>query len=270
MDRVRKPAVAGTFYPSDPEDLRRTAAGMLSGRGEEEALGVVVPHAGFIYSGPVAGHVFGTVRVPEVVVLLGPNHWGTGPGVAVPEARGMATPLGDVPVHAGAASAFLAACPSARKDDRSHRAEHSLEVQLPFLQLVRGDRPLSVLPILLATNDDDALHEVAAALVGLLEGEVQGALLVASSDMSHYVPEATARARDREAIREMERLDGEGLRDVCVREGVSMCGVAAAMVVMEACRSLGASGGRLLRYATSADAGGDPQEVVGYAGLMIH
>jgi AmmeMemoRadiSam system protein B len=182
----------------------------------------------------------------------------------------MATPLGEVPVHAAAAAAFLEACPIARPDDRPHKAEHSLEVQLPFLQAVRGDKPLSVLPVLLATHEAAALKEVAAALVAALEREAPGALLVASSDMSHYRPEAEARSRDREAIREMERLDPEALQEVCIREGVSMCGVSAAMVAMEACKMRGASEARLLRYATSAEAGGDPQEVVGYAGLLIH
>jgi AmmeMemoRadiSam system protein B len=269
MERIRQPAVAGSFYPAEPGILRRQVEDLLAGGSTEGALGAVAPHAGYVYSGGVAGLVYGTARIPETVVLLGPNHRGLGATVALPAAAAMATPLGEVPVHEALAEAFLEACPGARRDAAAHKREHCLEVQIPFLQVARGGRPLWILPVLLGTLDPATLARVGSALGAALAREAPDSLLVASTDMSHFLPDRAARVRDQLAIQEMERLDAEGLRSVCTREQVTMCGLGGATVVMQACRDRGASHGRLLRYATSADAGGDPAEVVGYAGLLI-
>ncbi len=264
---IRKPVVAGQFYPGDPVALREFVVRALGAGPERAALGVVSPHAGYVYSGAVAGETLGAVPVPETVVLLGPNHTGLGAEAAVWARGGWATPLGTVPVAEDLAGALLAACPILQEDTLAHVHEHSLEVQLPFLQVKRPD--LRIVPICLALRSFGEIAEVGNALADTLAGWGEPALLVASSDMSHYEPDDVARAKDKLAIERVLDLDPRGLLDTAKRHGITMCGVVPTAAMLVAARRLGARGAELVRYATSGDASGDYRRVVGYAGILV-
>lgn len=263
---IREPAVAGRFYPGDAASLAAEVDRCLGPEPEprRSAIGVVVPHAGYVYSGRVAGAVYARVAVPARVILLGPNHTGQGAGRALAPDDGWRTPLGVVPLDA-ALSARLATATGVERDAGAHQFEHALEVQLPFLQRARAD--VAIAPMVLAHlpwRACEALgREVAEA------AREAGALLVASSDMSHYLPAATARALDARALERILALDPEGLYDVVHREEISMCGIIPATVMLVSARALGATRAELVRYAHSGEATGDHRAVVGYAGVIV-
>jgi AmmeMemoRadiSam system protein B len=262
----REPAVAGRFYGSEPRALSREVDAFLGAAAHPApALGLVAPHAGYLYSGAVAGAVYGQVAVPARVVVLGPNHTGLGRRVALwPAGGGWRTPLGTVPVSAELTDA-LAADPAVHEDRAAHAREHSLEVQVPFLQRARPDVQIAALCLgPLDVDGCEALGRTVAAAA-----RAHGALVVASSDMSHYIPAATARLLDRRAIDRILALDPAGLLETCRREDITMCGVVPATVMLFAARELGATRAELVRYATSGDVTGDDGEVVGYAGLVV-
>jgi AmmeMemoRadiSam system protein B len=262
----REPAVAGRFYVDEPRALARELDGLLTAKeARVVAKGIVAPHAGYVYSGAIAGSVYARVAVPPKVVVLGPNHTGLGRPVALwPPGGAWRTPLGSVPVSR-TLTAALAAAPGVETDRAAHAHEHSLEVQLPFLQRARPDVEIAALclgPLELAECDalGRALAEAARAA---------GALLVASSDMSHYISEDAARAKDKLAIDRILALDPEGLLRTVRRERISMCGVVPTTVMLFAARELGATRAELVRYGSSGDVSGDRDHVVGYAALLV-
>jgi hypothetical protein len=267
---VRRPAVAGRFYPADPRELRHQLDELTAGpapAAEPRAIAVVVPHAGYIYSGRIAARTYASVRLPGRAVVLGPNHTGEGEAIAVMTEGSWETPLGDAPIDAPLARALLAACGAVREDDRAHRREHSLEVQIPFLQhLAEAAR---FVPVCVGTLHLPTLLDLGRAVAETVRGAGGDVLLVISSDMSHYVPAEEAEARDRMAIACMERVDPESLHRVVVAESISMCGVAPAVAGLEAARHLGARRGRLVVYGHSGERTGDHRSVVGYAGLVV-
>ncbi len=262
---VREPAVAGRFYGAEPGALAAEVDGYLAGgTGKARAIGVVVPHAGYLYSGSVAGAVYGRVDVPLRVVVLGPNHTGMGDAAALYAGDGWRTPLGTVAVDRPLTAA-LAAGEGVTADALAHRHEHSLEVQVPFLQRARPGVAIAALclgPLAL---------EACAALGRTVARAARdaGALVVASSDMSHYVPAAVAREQDRRAIDRILALDPEGLYATVRRERISMCGFVPATVMLFAARELGAKAAELVRYAHSGEVTGDDDAVVGYAGIVV-
>jgi hypothetical protein len=262
----REPAVAGRFYEGDPLALEREVRTCLAApAGRIPALGVVAPHAGYVYSGAIAGAVYARVLVPPRVVVLGPNHTGLGrPAALWPPGGGWRTPLGKVPVS-GPLTEALAACPLVELDRAAHLREHSLEVQIPFLELVRPD--VEIAALCLGPLDVGECAEVGEAVADA--ARAHGALVVASSDMSHYIPAARAREKDRLAIDRILALDPEGLHRTVRREGITMCGVVPATVMLFAARALGATKAELVRYGSSGDVTGDDREVVGYAGLVV-
>jgi MEMO1 family protein len=263
MDRA--PAVAGAFYPADPDRLARDVAGFLrSDAPPAPALGVLAPHAGYVYSGAVAGATYARVAVPERVVVLCPNHTGLGALAALwPDGR-WRTPLGAVPIDAELTAA-LRECPLVEEDRAAHLQEHALEVQLPFLQALRPDLTLAALCLgPLSAAEAEALGRALAAAL-----RRRPALVVASSDMSHYLPAETARRLDQRALERLLALDPHGLHDVCRREHITMCGVVPATVMLAAARELGARRAELVRYANSGDVNGDHRRVVGYAGALV-
>ncbi len=262
---VRQPAVAGRFYPGDGRALARDLDRLLvPADAKVRALGVVAPHAGYVYSGAVAGSVYGKVDVPGRVVVLGPNHTGLGLPAALSPAGAWRTPLGDVPVDAELSDA-LAACPLVEPDRAAHLHEHSLEVQVPFLQRVRPD--VRVAALCLGHLDYAGCAELGRA-VARAAGPA-GALVVASSDMSHYIPAAEAREKDLRALERVLALDPEGLYRVVHRERITMCGIIPATVMLVAARELGATRAELVRYAHSGEVTGDDEAVVGYAGVIV-
>lgn len=261
---TRAPAVAGSFYPGNAVDLRREveAACPLAPR-VEDAWAVVVPHAGYLYSGAVAGAVYARVRIPRDVVLLCFHHGGRGADVAVWPSGAWRTPLGDVPIAEELAAAILERCPGATSDSAGHLDEHSGEVQVPFLQVRRPD--VRLVPVALSTGDFEVLRAFGTALASV-PGDY---LVVASTDLNHYEDQETTLRKDADVIRALERLDAEGVREAVFRRGVSMCGYAPAAALCAYAKAKGASRAVTVKHATSGDVSGDYDRVVGYVGMIV-
>jgi len=268
MGISRSPAVAGTFYPDDAGDLLRDVERCLGPAGAAASvLAIVAPHAGYIYSGSVAGAVYRAVRLPRRVVLLGPNHTGRGVPLALYPGGDWTTPLGPVEIDPELTRALAAECPGIEVDLAAHRQEHALEVQIPFLQvLVPGFRFAAVC---VGTDDLEELQELGRALARVVAASAEPVLLIASSDMNHYEAAAIGSRKDQLAIARVLALDPVGLHRAVHEHDISMCGFAPTVAVLTACRALGASTGRLVRYAHSGEVSGDNEHVVGYAGMTI-
>jgi AmmeMemoRadiSam system protein B len=265
---VRRPAVAGTFYAGTPERLRAQIDGLLPAtRGGERAIGVVAPHAGYVYSGGAAAAVYARVAFPETCVILGPNHTGLGAAASVMTAGEWETPLGRLAIDTELAEAIRAECGSIIDDPLAHQREHSIEVQLPFLQRLRG--PGRFVPLCLFLHDLAACQEIGRAVAAAAGRVGRPVLLIASTDMSHYVSRAEATAQDRHALDAILRLDPVGLHAAVRRHGISMCGYHAVTAMLVAARSLGASRAELVMYTDSGEASGNTDQVVAYAGMLI-
>jgi len=264
----RMPAVAGQFYPGTASGLSRALLALTREvKGRSPAIAVVVPHAGYVYSGAVAGEVFSSVLVPKRAVLFCPNHTGIGEDAAVMSHGGWRMPWGDVPIDEELAARLKSASPLLHEDASAHAGEHSLEVQLPFLHRFRPD--VRIVPVALGRLSLEECRDLGENVADAIALDPERPLLVASSDMSHYVPDAVARKKDQLAIDRMLALDPEGLYRTVRTERISMCGVLPATVVLFAARRLGATSARLIRYATSGDVSRDFDQVVGYAGLAF-
>jgi AmmeMemoRadiSam system protein B len=267
---IRLPAVAGRFYPDEPVRLRADIDSFLAGGGREKkirARACLVPHAGYMYSGKVAGEVYGRMDIPGRVILLGPRHFPRGAPLAILSDGAWQTPLGMVPIDTLLAEKIVRAFPRLREDAVAHGAEHSLEVQLPFLQ--RLTPSFAFVPIVIGPAQWEPLESLGRALASVIAAEREPILLIASSDMNHYESDAVTRVKDRKAIDRILALDARGLFDTVRDENISMCGYAAVVAVLIAARELGGTEAELVRYATSGEVNGDMQEVVGYAGILI-
>ncbi len=267
---IRLPAVAGRFYPNDPGQLRAAVDSFLEGGREEKkihAYACIVPHAGYTYSGRVAGEVYRRMEIPKSVILLGPRHYPRGAALAILSDGAWQTPLGMAPIDHLLAEKITRAFPLLREDDVAHSAEHSLEVQIPFLQRLAPS--FSFVPIVIGPAKWEALEGLGMALASVIAAEPEPVLLIASSDMNHYESDAVTRVKDRKAIDQILDLDPRKLFDTVRDENISMCGAAAAVAALIAARKLGASEAKLVRYATSGEVNGDMQEVVGYAGIVV-
>jgi AmmeMemoRadiSam system protein B len=265
---IREPAVAGQFYSANPEKLRSGIRSYLQpGIPLLEAKGVVAPHAGYMYSGAVAGAVYNAVHLPSRFIILGPNHTGRGKPLSLYPSGQWRTPLGPVNIDEELNRSLMRECSLLVEDAAAHLREHSIEVQLPFLQLL-ADHP-SIAAICIGTADYASLEALGHAMARVVKLTAEPVLLVASSDMSHYEPAEVATRKDHFAIEKMERVDPQGLYRTIFEKDVSMCGFAPAVALLTACRDLGASSGRLIRYATSGDVSGDFERVVGYAGMAV-
>lgn len=265
---IRRSAVAGSFYPGTRERLRLQVEDLLPRDvAPTPALGVVVPHAGYIYSGRVAAAVYARVEFPETFVILGPNHTGLGAGAAIMTSGHWETPLGKVPIDTHLGKAILAASSVLEEDHLGHLREHSIEVQLPFLQCF--ERPFSFVPICLFSHEVAACQDLGQAVAAAVREAGRRVLLVASTDMSHYVPRAEAAAKDRKALDAILAIDPEGLHRVVRREGISMCGFHPTTAMLVAAKALGATQADLVMYTDSGEVTRDLNEVVAYAGLII-
>jgi len=264
----RKPAVAGQFYHATPARLdHQVRQYVIEGAPKEEALAVLSPHAGLVYSGTVAGAVYSRVVIPETVLLLGPNHTGLGAPLALMDSGEWEIPGGTVEVDEGFSGRLLATLPPLQKDSQAHLFEHSLEVQLPFISLLSKTAKIVPLTLMSARLEDCAVLGEGIAR-SILESSYP-ILIVATSDMSHYVSDAVARKKDSLAIERILDLDAEGLYRTVERERISMCGYLPATVMLFASKALGAREARVIQYATSAEVSGDYDHVVGYAGIII-
>ena len=265
--KVRQPAVAGRFYPSDPRVLREEVDSYLvAGDPAEAAIGCIVPHAGYMYSGHVAGAVYSRIEIPARCILLCPNHTGMGRPLAITSEGAWDTPLGRVPIDEELAAALQQKFTFLNEDAEAHRSEHAVEVQLPFLQERRKD--FSFVPIALGTGQYEMLEALGAALGEVIQ-KLGPALLIASSDMNHYENDHITRIKDHKALKPIRALDPRGLFDVVTKEEVSMCGFGPAVAMLTAARRLGAVHAEVIKYATSGDVSGDRDLVVGYAGVIV-
>ncbi len=271
---IRHPAVAGQFYPSNPSRLRREIESFVQ-PGEEKirALGCVVPHAGYMYSGHVAGAVYARLELPRRFVILCPNHTGAGEPLAIMSRGCWLTPLGAASIDEALAEAIKHEFKPLQDDDVAHAREHALEVQLPFLQQIVPE--FTFVPIVIGTGRVDILMELGSSLARALqplastEGSKRDVLIIASSDMNHYEGDARTRVKDRMAIDKVLALDPAGLWETVQREQISMCGYGPAVVMLTAARALGAGKAELVKYATSGDISGNRDWVVGYAGMIV-
>lgn len=265
---LRRAAFAGDWYPADPGRLRDELASYLAGsEGEMEALGVVAPHAGYMYSGRVAGSVYGRVHIPDTVVVLCVNHRGLGSRAAVLGAGGWETPLGVVPIQEEFAQDLTKRVGFLEENPTAHSQEHSLEMQVPFLRYRNPD--VRLVPVCLQRLDYEECEALGEGLAGAVRDARTPVLLVASTDMTHFETQESARKKDMLAIERILEVDPRGLYETVTRHGISMCGFIPTTAVLCACRSLGIEKGTLERYATSGDVSGDYSSVVGYAGIHL-
>jgi MEMO1 family protein len=266
---LRLPAVAGRFYPADPGELKRQIAAFAAPAEEESraAIACMVPHAGYRYSGHVAGAVYARLKVPSRLLLLGPRHFPRGKAQAIVSNGAWQTPLGRAEIDSELAGQLRDAYPSLCEDVVAHETEHALEVQLPFLQQLAGD--FRFVPIALGPVDYVQLESLGHAMAEVLRRQADPVLMIASSDMNHYESDEITRRKDGLALEPVLELDPRGLFATVRREGITMCGFGPAVSVLTAARLLGATRATLVRYATSGDVSDDRDEVVGYAGVIV-
>lgn len=265
---LRQPAVAGTFYPDDRKRLAAMVEEFLFA--EEIIPGVVAgvaPHAGYQYSGAAAGALYAAIEVPEAVVILGPNHRGIGSPYGMFDKGAWRTPLGDVAINEALAEAIGREVGFIQADPGCHQYEHSIEVQLPFLQSRRPG--VTFVPICIGEMDFNRLVELGGGIAAAAKATGIETLVIASSDMTHYESAEEAERKDHMAIERMRALDEEGLWRTVARYNISMCGVAPAVSAIAAARDLGAAEGKLVVYSNSGDVTGDASEVVGYASMAF-
>jgi len=268
---LRLPAVAGRFYSATSEDLKREVTAYISGnRDPERAIGAVMPHAGYIYSGAVAGETIAAVRTPRDFILLGPNHTGLGAAVSVYPGGRWRMPFGDIPVNDSIARQIIQESEFPVPDEMAHVREHSLEVILPFLYYAGGEQDISFVPITLAMISRDECRVLGDVLARVITSREEEILLVSSSDMTHYESHDSARAKDSDAISRILDMDPDGLIEVVSRRSISMCGIIPTAVMLYAAIALGATQAKLIRYATSGEVSGDYEQVVGYAGIVVN
>lgn len=265
---VREPAVAGKFYPANPQVLRSDLESYLSPARERiPAIGCIAPHAGYIYSGKVAGAVFSAIEVPSHCIVLCPNHTGRGHPLAVMSQGTWRTPIGEVALDSELATELRNMFPALTEDSEAHRFEHAIEVELPFLQTVRTG--VQIVPIAVGTTRWLLLEQLGQAIASAIQAFQFPVLMVASSDMNHYEDDDTTRMKDDKAIKKILSLDPHALYETVINESISMCGFGPAVAMLIAAKQLGATEARLVQYATSAETSGDKEMCVGYAGIVV-
>lgn len=266
--QVRSPAVAGQFYPGRADVLLHDVREYTEIECKRSrALGCVVPHAGYMYSGHVAGAVYGSIELPKRFIILCPNHTGMGAPLATMSEGAWNTPLGDVPIDSALAAGLKAAFPLLTEDDEAHRTEHALEVQLPFLQVLVKD--FTFVPITVGIGQLEILQALGHAISEVAGGSQEPVLVIASSDMNHFESDSITRVKDRKAINQILALNPEGLHEVVRREHISMCGYGPTVAMLTAAKDEGAHRAKLIKYATSGDVSEDRDRVVGYAGMIV-
>lgn len=265
---IRQPAVANQFYTGDPVRLRAELAGYINPFPDKaRVIGIVAPHAGYVYSGATAGAVYGAVEIPDTVIILGPNHHGIGAAAALFPAGSWNSPLGSTPINTRLAEILKRHTPLLEEDSTAHLHEHSLEVHLPFLQYLRPE--VTIVPICIGFGDIDSCRILGEGMARSITEYGEPVLIVASSDMNHYESADLSRQKDELALERALALDPEGLLSVCRGKRITMCGVVPTAALLFAAKSLGATGARLVRYSNSGDISGDYHRVVGYAAMTV-
>ena len=265
---IRNPVVSGQFYPESPDQLKTMIKGVVDEKTEkEEVIGLVSPHAGYIYSGAVAGAVISKIRFKDTFVIIGPNHTGKGKPLSIMTRGKWKTPLGEVEVDSELGSQILATSNHLKEDNVAHQYEHSIEVQLPFLQYFMKD--IRIVPIILAYSNGAIYKQVGQELARAVKELNKEVIIIASSDMTHYEPQKSVRRKDNKAIAAILDLDEDKLLKRVNKLKISMCGYAPVVSLISAAKELGTTGAELIKYQTSGDTTGDYSSVVGYAGIII-
>jgi AmmeMemoRadiSam system protein B/AmmeMemoRadiSam system protein A len=265
---IRNPVVAGQFYPSAAEDLRKMLADMTDIKAEKGvAVGLLMPHAGYIYSGRVAGAAISRIKFKDTFIIIGPSHTGLGKPFSVMAEGTWRTPLGDVEIDTELAKKIIEISKYAEEDSQAHEGEHAVEVQLPFLQFFKPD--VRIVPIILAYAPAEAYKEIGRDIARAIQELKREAVIIASGDMTHYEPQETAKKKDGLAIAAMLELDEDELTEHYKKYDITMCAHGPVVCLMSAAKELGASGAELVKYETSGDTTGDYSAVVGYAGVIF-
>jgi AmmeMemoRadiSam system protein B len=265
---IRRPVVAGQFYPQNEASLRKMLSRLIDAdREKQEAKGIILPHAGYVYSGHVAGLTISKIDVKKTAIILGVNHTGTGQPFSIMTNGSWMTPLGEVKIDIEIAESILKESRLLKQDDIAHLNEHSIEVELPFLQYLRND--VKIVPISISNSSVQEYSELGEEIARGFKKIGRSALFVASTDFTHYEPKDEAEEKDRLAINAILALDEVGLSREVREHNISMCGVAPTCTLISACKAIGAKKAGLVKYQTSGDVSGDYASVVGYAGLVI-
>ncbi|MCK5533717.1 AmmeMemoRadiSam system protein B [bacterium] len=263
---IRKPAYAGVFYPANPLQLRKTIEEYIVPSSEKQkVIGIVSPHAGYVYSGKVAGAVYSQIKNCSVFIILGLNHHGRGKKSSIITEGEWITPYGGIKINSSLAGKILSRSNFLEENERIHLDEHSLEVQVPFIQHLNPSA--QIVPICMQEYSDDICRNIGNAIADSITEE--NVVIVASSDMTHYEPVEIAQQKDKLAIEKILNVDPEGLLKIVIKENISMCGVGPVATMIYAGKKLTAKEGRLISYQTSGDVTGDYHSVVGYAGIII-
>ena len=266
--KKRKPAFAGRFYSAQRKALvQEVETYIVENVKKSRVLGIVSPHAGFIYSGNVAGAVYSRIEIPDTVILIGPNHTGHGEAVAVMTEGTWSMPMGDITIDQNLANAICEETVIAKQDASAHQFEHSLETQLPFLQYFK--QKFQIVPICIKQLKLSSCKSLSEGIVRALKRFDKPVLLVASSDMTHYESHDRATIKDRMAITCIQNRDPLGLFETVQSEKISMCGVNPVSIMLLCSEKLGAKEAVLVKYMTSGEVSGDMEKVVGYAGMII-
>ncbi len=268
---IRQPAVAGRFYEGSPTLLEKEVGAFIEkGLKKEKAIGIVSPHAGYVYSGAVAGAVYSRIIIPKTIILMGPNHTGIGKAVSVFPEGEWTMPNGPVAVNNKLAELILKYSKTASADYHAHQHEHSLEVQIPFIQYFSKD--FSIVPITIMDTSLKTCQDIGEGIAKAVKEyikEAEDVLIVSSTDMTHYESHDSAKSKDKKAIDKILSLDPEGLHKTVKEYGISMCGFAPTVSMLFASKMLGAKKASLIKYMTSGEVSGDYEQVVGYAGIII-
>ncbi len=277
---IRQPVVAGQFYAGTKQALLKQIEWCYThahgpGKvpraqaGPRRLVGLVSPHAGYMYSGPVAAHGFALMAqdgIPSSVVVIGPNHTGAGSGVSIMTSGKWRTPLGEVEIDKQLAGSIKQASEIIDEDAVAHAGEHSLEVQLPFMQHLFGDK-FKIAPICMMMQDEETSGEAGRAIAKA--AAKKDVVIIASTDFTHYEPQQHAVAKDRKASERILAIDWRGLLRTVHDEGITMCGYGPVAAMLRAASDLGGKQAELLKYATSGDTAGPMSQVVGYGSIAV-
>ena len=265
---IRPPAVAGQFYESSPSGLSAQVEDCIeTGVEKESATGLISPHAGLMYSGRVAGAVYSRIKIPHTFILIGPNHTGFGSPFSIMSSGEWQIPTGKLKIDDNFAKRLKQHCNIIKEDSLAHQMEHSIEVQLPFILHFSSD--VNIVPITVITASLDTCRLVGEALADVIENLDYTVTIIASSDMTHFETDSAAREKDKKAIDMITAMDPEGLYNTVRDEGISMCGVIPATMMLFAAKKMGAGESTLVKYMTSGEVSGDYNYVVGYAGVIV-
>lgn len=269
---VRKPAVAGQFYSASSQRLKKEIELLLGNKKPEkkDVIAAMMPHAGYMYSGEVAAATAASVNVKDKIIIIGPNHTGYGVPFGIMTEGTWQMPFGDVEIDANLAQNILSKSQVLEDDAIAHTYEHSLEVELPFLSYFKPE--FKIVPIVVSAAELRIYKEIGREIADTVKhlGIQKDVLIIASSDMTHYEPQASAQRKDKEAIEAILELNEDKLMDKVERLNISMCGYAPAIIMLSAAKTLGAKKAELVKYQTSGDVTGDYSSVVGYAGVIVY